>query len=195
MDPLFWSVVLLIAGLLLVVAEVFVPSGGVLGFLAVTTVLAAVATAFYNRGLEVGLVFVLITAFAVPAVLAAGFRYWPHTPMGKRVLLEIPTEQEVLPDSPQRRMLRRLVGKVGIAKSMMLPSGAVSVEGLTVDAVSEGVAIEPGQHVRVIEVHGNRVVVSPTDEQLTRTEAVNREPNDLLSQPIEWLGLEDEPLA
>ena len=195
MDPLFWSIILLAVGLLMLLLEVFVPSGGVLGFLSVVAVLASIVTAFYNRGLEVGLIFVVLTALAVPAVLAAAFRYWPHTPMGKRVLLDLPTEQEVLPDTPQLRKLRSLVGKVGVAKSMMLPSGAVAVEGLTVDAVSDGTAIEPGQHVRVIEVHGNRVVVSPTDEEPTHAEAAIRDPNDILSQPIESLWLDDEPLA
>ena len=43
----------------------------------------------------------------------------------------------------------------------MLPSGAVAFEELTVDAVSEGMAIEAGQKVRVVDVRGNRVVVRP----------------------------------
>ena len=195
MDPLFWSVILLFVGLLLMSLEVFVPSGGILGFLSAATVLAAIGTAFYNRGIETGLLFVLVAVLAVPAVLATAFRYWPQTPMGRRVLLEVPTEQEVLPNTPQRRALRQLVGKVGVAKSMMLPSGAVKVDGMTVDAVSDGTAIEAGQRVRVIEVHGNRVVVSLTDDALDEGSAEDRDPNDILSQPIESLGLEDEPLT
>ena len=51
---------------------------------------------------------------------------------------------------------------------MMLPSGAVLISGRTIDAVSEGVPIDPGQLVRIIQVRGNRVVVRPveTDEVL-----------------------------
>lgn len=195
MDPLFWSIILLVAGLVLIMLEVFVPSGGVIGFLAVCALTASIATAFYNRGLEIGLIFILIAGVTIPAVLATAFRYWPHTPFGKRVLLEVPTEQEVLPDTPQMRMLRGLVGKVGVARSMMLPSGAVLVDGHTVDAVSEGVPIESGQYVRVIEVRGNRVVVSPTDDRPTHTESARQSTEDILSQPIKSLGLDDEPLA
>lgn len=193
MDPIVWSILLLVAGLLLILVEVFVPSGGILAFLSIATVVAAVATAFYNRGAEVGTIFLLVTAVAVPIVLTGALRYWPHTAIGKRVLLDIPTEEEVLPDTPQLRQLRELVGKVGVAKSMMLPSGAVSVEGVTYDAVSEGVAIEVGQRVRVIEVHGNRVVVSPTEEMPTAG-ASHQTSADILNQPIESLGL-DDPLA
>ena len=74
----------------------------------------------------------------------------------------------------------------------MLPSGAVMVEGQTIDALSEGMPIEAGQRVRVIEVRGNRVVVRPADD--------DEQPDpddDVLSRPIESLGLDslEDPLA
>jgi membrane-bound ClpP family serine protease len=190
MDPLVWSALLLLLGLILVVVEVFIPSGGILGFLSIASLLSAVIMAFYHRGAEVGFMFLAITAVTVPAALALAFRWWPHTPMGRRLLLDVPTSEEVLPDSPQRRNLRQMVGKLGVAKSLMLPSGAVLVEGQTIDALSEGIPIEPGQRVRVIEVRGNRVLVRPAEDE---------EPpaDDLLSQPIESLGLDslEDPLA
>lgn len=192
MDPLAWSVLLLLLGLLLLFLEVFVPSGGVLGFISVASIAAAIALAFYHRGLEIGLLFMVLAAVAVPSVLMLAFRWWPLTPMGKRLLLEVPSGKDMLPDSPQRRKLRELVGHVGEATTLMLPSGAVRVDGMTVDAVSEGMPIEAGQRVKIIDVHGNRVLVRPSDE-----EPQTRTPNDVLSQPIESLGLEgfEEPLA
>jgi membrane-bound ClpP family serine protease len=193
MDPLVWSILLLVAGLLLVLVEVFVPSGGIIGFLSLSSVLAAIVIAFYNRGLETGMIFLVAAAVGIPLVLSIGFRYWPQTQIGKRVLLEVPTESELLPDSPQRRALRKLVGKVGIAKSMMLPSGAITIQGQTVDAVTEGMAIEPGQRVEVIEVSGNRVVVRPADDRSISTTRSSED--DILSRPLDSLGLEDEPLA
>jgi membrane-bound ClpP family serine protease len=194
MDPLLWSAILLVMGLILVMLEVFVPSGGVLGFLSVAMILSSIVMAFYNRGIEIGMLFLVAAVVAVPAVLVTAFRYWPQTPMGKRLLLSVPREAEVLPDTPQLRALRQLVGKVGVAKSMMLPSGAVAVDGVTVDAVSEGMAIEPGQRVRVVEVRGNRVVVTPTTDE-PRAPKNLENVDDILSRPIESLGLEDEPLA
>jgi membrane-bound serine protease (ClpP class) len=191
MDPLAWSILLLSLGLLLLFLEVFVPTGGVLGFISVSAIVASIVLAFYHRGLEIGLGFLALAAVAVPSVLMLAFRWWPLTPMGKRLLLGVPDGKDVLPDSPQRRKLRELVGKVGVAKSMMLPSGAVLVDGMTVDAVSEGMPIEAGQRVKVTDVHGNRILVQPSDE-----EPGTRGSADLLSQPIESLGLEgfEEPL-
>jgi membrane-bound ClpP family serine protease len=193
MDPLAWSAILMAFGLLLVLLEVFVPSGGVLGFLSISSLMAAVVLAFYHRGLEAGLIFLAVAAVGVPVTLVAAFHFWPHTPMGKRLLLSIPTSEEVLPDTPLRRELRELVGKVGTAKTVMLPSGAITVAGKTIDALSAGMPIEPGQRVRVIEVRGNRVVVLPVSEDSQS----QGEKDDILSQSIESLGLNpfDEPLS
>jgi membrane-bound serine protease (ClpP class) len=112
--------------------------------------------------------------------------------MGRRLLLGVPKPEEVLPDSPQRQRLRQLVGQFGIARTMMMPSGAIEIAGQTVDALSEGIPIEPGQAIEVIEVRGTRVLVRPADPAIPRQPA-----GDLLSQPLESLGIEgfDEPLS
>jgi membrane-bound ClpP family serine protease len=190
MDPLAWSALLLLLGLMLVMVEVFIPSGGALGFLSIASLVAAIILAFYHRGAQVGFLFLIATAAALPITLMLAFRWWPKTPMGRRLLLGVPTSEEVLPDSPERRWLRQMVGKVGVAKSVMLPSGAVLVEGHMIDALSEGAPIEAGQRVRVIEVSGNRVVVRADDDQPLP-------PDDVLSRPIDFLGLDslDDPLA
>jgi membrane-bound ClpP family serine protease len=193
MDPILWAILLLAFGLALICAEVFVPSGGVLGFLSVASMVAAIALAFYYHGAEVGLIFLFVTIVAVPGALSLAFRYWPQTPMGRRLLLEVPRPEEVLPDNPQRQRLRQLVGRVGVAKTLMMPSGAVEIDGETIDALSEGVPIDPGQRIQVIEVRGTRVLVRPVDEN-TQSQA---SADDVLSQPIESLGLDpfEDPLS
>ncbi|MES1213663.1 MAG: NfeD family protein, partial [Singulisphaera sp.] len=104
----------------------------------------------------------------------------------------LPQGDDVLPDSDKRRNLKLLVGKLGKARTLMLPSGAVDVDGAIVDALSEGVAIEAGSWVKVVEVRGTRVVVRPTEE---RPQAVEH-PSEL-DQSIESIGLDpfEDPLA
>ncbi len=74
----------------------------------------------------------------------------------------------------------------------MLPSGAVDIDGTIVDALSEGMAIEAGGWVKVIEVRGTRVVVRPTDERPQTAD----QPAEL-DQSIESIGLDpfEDPLA
>ena len=45
MNPLVWITGLLLVGLFVMVLEVFIPSGGLLGFISIAAIVAAVATA------------------------------------------------------------------------------------------------------------------------------------------------------
>ena len=51
MSPLLWITGLLFVGLLVMVLEVFIPSGGLLGFISIAAIVAAVATAFVEQGI------------------------------------------------------------------------------------------------------------------------------------------------
>lgn len=184
-----WAVLLLIIGLALAIMEVFVPSGGILGFLSLSSIVAAIVVGFMDGRSWIGMTVLSVAVFGLPSVLVFALKVWPSTPMGRRMLLGVPTGDEVMPDIPRQRSLKDLVGRVGYAKSKMLPSGAVSIEGRTIDAVSEGMPIEVRQRVRVIEVHGSRVVVRPLDED----EPSQDDPD--LSRPIDVVLLDpfDEP--
>ena len=119
-------------------------------------------------------IFATITVFAVPTLIAVAFKYWPKTPMGKKFLGELPTDEEVLPEESRRG----LIGRVGVARSKMLPSGAVEVDGQMIDAVTQGQAIEPGAYVVIIEVRANRVVVRPAGKDQRPS---HQNPKDMLS--------------
>jgi membrane-bound serine protease (ClpP class) len=88
-----------------------------------------------------------------------------------------------MPDDPDKERLKSLVGRLGRAKSKMLLSGVIIVDGRTVDAVSESMPIEVGQIVRVVQVRGHGVVVRPADD-----EQPAEQPTDPLRQTY------DEPI-
>ncbi|MCA9258010.1 MAG: hypothetical protein KDA61_02365 [Planctomycetales bacterium] len=194
-DPLVWALIWFFVGSALLVMEVFIPSGGILGFLAVAAFVSGGYVAF-SRDTTTGLAYIAIALFATPALVGAAFKAWPYTPMGRAFLGELPSPEKTMVDDPRRR----LVGRLGIAKSKMLPSGAVEVDGSLVDAVSQGMAVEAGQLVIVQEVRGNRVVVRLATEA-EKTQALGASnvaaSEDLLARPLEDLGLEsfDDPLS
>lgn len=189
LDPLTWAVLLMLIGCGLVVLEVFIPSGGLLSFFSAIAIVASIVMAF-RCDATIGMGFVVLTLVAVPATLGLAFKYWPSTPMGKAFLGELKSTADLRPVDPRRE----LVGKVGIAKSKMLPSGSVQIDGKYIDAISQGMAIDIGQAVVVAEVRANRVVVRPADEDEARQ--LVKDPRDVFSTPIEELGMEsfDEPL-
>lgn len=178
-DPWVWALLLVLVGLALAVLEVFIPNGGILAFLSICSMLGAIVLGF-RQGPLAGLGILAVAIVGLPIVVVLALKYWPETPLGKRVMLGSPRSEDVQPDFAERRGLAELVGQVGQAKSPMLPSGAVSVAGRTIDAVSEGVPIEPGQRVQVVEVRGNRVVVRPVEDEPPRSD----DP-DPLHRPIE----------
>lgn len=189
LDPLGWAMVLLVLGCGLLVLEVFIPSGGIFGFLATVAVVGSLIMAF-RRDTTTGLSFMAVAVFAVPTVLGVAFKYWPRTPMGRAFLGEVPSEDDVKTDDPRRA----LVGRVGVAQSKMLPSGAVLIDGQYIDAVSQGLAIDPGEPVVVVEVRANRVMVRPARAHEVRT--ADLRPDDVLSRPLQDFGLDgmDEAL-
>jgi membrane-bound ClpP family serine protease len=188
-----WAVLLMLIGCVLVVMEVFIPSGGIISILAAVSFIGSIFIAFQDSattGPTTGLIFTAVTVFAVPTLVALAFKYWPRTPMGKAFLGELPTDEEVLPEDPRRALL----GRVGVARTKMLPSGAVEIDGQMIDAVTQGQAIEPGTYVVVAEVRANRVVVRPAGKDQRPS---HQNPGDLLSRPIEELGIDslEDPLA
>lgn len=181
-----WVILLMLVGVVVAVMEMFIPSGGVLGVIAAVSFLAAILLVGFEYGFTVGISVLTVAMIVFPLVGFWLVRWWPNSPMGRRILPDIPDEDKLRPYEPK---LASLVGKVGKAKTMMLPSGAAVVEGRTVNAMSEGLPIEPGQLVRVVKVVGNQVIVRPCDEE-PEAEPESRPAEDDLSQPIDSLGLD-----
>jgi membrane-bound ClpP family serine protease len=161
MTSLVWIVALVLVGLAMMVLEVFVPSGGVLGFLSVVALVAGIVTAFLEQGPWAGMAAVAATCVAVPAVLAAAFRWFPETPLGRRVIPPPPGAGDVVPDIDRRQRLRGLVGRRGRTTCDLLPWGTVTVDGHEVDAISDGGPLDRGAEIEVVGVQGMAVVVRP----------------------------------
>jgi membrane-bound ClpP family serine protease len=172
MESWIWPLLLLTVGLGLAVLEVFFTSAGILALASAAVLLAAVVVGF-RQGPGIGMTILGLIVVVTPTVVILAFRWWPYTSMGKQVLLEVPRAEDVLPDDPDRRQLKGLVGRMGRAKCRMLPGGVVVIDGRTADAVSEGMAIEAGQPVRVIKVQANRLVVRPVEEETPTESAEN----------------------
>jgi membrane-bound serine protease (ClpP class) len=187
LDGISIAVLLTLVGSLLVVAEVFFPSGGVLGLLSTAAFLGAIYSAYTSGGWLYGLGFAAIEVTIAPLLLYGAFTALPKTPMGRLLVGEAPTEAEVLPEDHHRG----LVGRVGIARSKMLPAGSVEVDGQMLDAVSQGQAIEPGEYVKVVEASRTRIVVRRASATERPTPGTSTAKSDVLSRPATELGLED----
>jgi membrane-bound ClpP family serine protease len=166
------EVMLFVAGLVCLAAEIFVvPGMGVLGLGGGLLVIASLVLAsqsfvlpandYQVRQLQWSLLGILGAGVGV-GVFAAAVRQWlPSTPVLRHVLLVPPeTETAVIEDSAEG-----LVGTTGVTTTRLAPAGKAEVDGQLRDVWSEGMLIEPGTTVRVVAVRAGRVMVLPQPPQ------------------------------
>ena len=192
----YWALVLLVAGLFVVALELFIPSAGVLGVIAATLIISGIVLGFMHD-LTSGAFLLMIAVVALPVLLGVMFKIWPHTPLGRRILLKDLKPEDILPNkSHYQKRNTSLVGQLGIAKTKMLPSGIVIVAGEKYDAISEGFAIEAGDPVKISSVREHRIYVQPYDGEVEDSSDLPVRDRDILSQPIEELGIDPiDPLG
>lgn len=161
------AIVLMTLGLFLIIAEVAVPSFGLLGGLATFSIIASVFVA-WQEDPALGSSFLVAAVLLVPAFVVIGFKILPRTPLGKRLILSGPT---FVDGAAVDQRDKGLEGSEGVAMTTLRPAGMARLAGRRVDVVSRGELIEEGARVRVLEVRGNRVVVTRVHEIEPRQQA------------------------
>ena len=178
MENWVWAILLLIGAVGLGFLELFIPSGGVLGIVAVLALLGSLVFAFM-QGTAFGLGLLLVVVVGVPFLVWYMLQIWQVTPIGRRILLD-PAEDPALQPNEVLERHKALLGKTGTAKSRMMPSGMIEVEGVRYDAVSAGMPIDPGTPIRVVHVDGINLTVRPanaTPKPIVSSVASNETPH------------------
>ena len=92
--------VLFLACALLIIAEVFIPSGGLISILALASAIGGIIVCFSQSLLAgwIGLIFAIIM---IPGVLIIAYKVLPKTRFGKQVILSPPERQQgdAIPDT------------------------------------------------------------------------------------------------
>lgn len=159
---MFWwlllAIVLYLLCAVLVVAEVFIPSGGLLSICALAC-LAGGIIIFFNVSSAAGLMGIVIAVIMIPVLLIISYKALPNTRFGRSVTLTPPAREqgEGIPD---RQLLKKLVGKEGVVLTPLRPVGICDFNGNRIQCVAENGFIEKSEKIRVILVEGTRVVVT-----------------------------------
>jgi membrane-bound ClpP family serine protease len=164
MDNLSIGFILIGAAFVLLAGELLLTTGGVLLVMAGILDLIGVAMVFYYGDRYLGFVTVAAEAILLPLAAALALYVWPHTPMGRRLILRNADRAgSTLAATPIYRELEQLRGRIGKAASVLRPAGVVEFDGRRVDCLSEGILIEPETWVRCIDVKAGHVIVRPID--------------------------------
>lgn len=162
-DLLMWGLLLIGAGVVLLLTDMFVPSGGILSILAGVCAIAGIVLLF-KHDTTWGLAGSLAVLVLGPMAVAFMLKVWPHTPMG-RAILGTPSEEEVqkqqVAAEHERDQWLALVGKEALVLTELRPIGVVEIDGKRYDALCETTFVGSGQKVRVTSVESRQVKVRP----------------------------------
>ena len=202
---MLWSVGLMLLAGLLVLLEFLVPSAGLLGIGAAMAAAAALFLA-YSESLAAGLTMTGLLALGAPALFIAAIRIWPHTPIGRRILNLPPLDTSkhrqssggTDSDGTSRvweldNPYKNLLGKVGTARTHLLPSGQIEVDGHRYDAVAMGTAVDQGEFVEITNVDAGKIRVQKTTRRPASRLAEDVIDNNLGGLAIPAMGCEHEP--
>ena len=159
---LAFAIFLYFACAALILAEVFVPSGGLLGACALICLIGGVAI-FFRHSAVAGCVGVGAAIVMIPSILAVAYKIFPKTRFGKSVTLSPPERQQgdAIPDTPE---LKGLLGAVGTVLTPLRPVGMCDFSGQRVECVAESGYIDRGKKVKVIDVESTKVTVRLIEE-------------------------------
>jgi len=165
MGSLTLAYVLIGVGLLLLLAELFIPSSGVLLVLALCSLIFGVTMTFlYSENPATGVITLICVVIALPLIGGLMLHYWPKTRVGKQFFLLSPDEDATIASMPVHMELEALRGRFGRAISSLRPAGVVEFDGRRIDCITEGMMVEPGQWVRCIDVKAGKVVVRAAEK-------------------------------
>lgn len=158
------DIVLLVAGMILIMVEVFAAPGTIVpGVLGVIAILAALVRIFQGDAIAV---IGWATLFA-SALLILLLWYVPRTRVASRLMLETRLAGgggATVSLTPQLNA-GDLVGMIGVAASDLRPAGVARIAGERIDVLTQGDFIRAGTRIEVRSVEGNRVVVRALEDE------------------------------
>lgn len=163
MDNLSLAYLLIAIGVLVLLAEIFIPSAGLLFVLGMAALVGGIVLAF-REDTSIGWLTLTGVIVCVPVAGSVLFHYWPKTRLGKRFFLTSSDEDATVASMPTLMELEQLRGRLGRTLSSLRPSGVVDFDGRRIDTITEGMMVEPDHWVRCIDVRAGRVVVRPVDK-------------------------------
>jgi membrane-bound serine protease (ClpP class) len=165
--------ILFVVGIALLALEIFViPGFGVAGISGIIAIVVSIFLALigdplppipgirreYIEALQI-ISYSFIAAFVITIL---SLRFIPQTNLWKRArhrLVLVPTQASELGYRATPVIQEKLIGKEGIAETILRPAGRAKFDKDTLSVVTEGEFINAGEKIKIINVEGNRIVV------------------------------------
>lgn len=158
-DSLFLPIILQLAGVVVIIAEIIIPSGGILSIVAIGVFGYSLFIVFNEISMTIGFAFVAADLILIPVLVIVGLKLLARSPATLRKTL---SRKEGV--SSQSSELESYVGTQGNAVTDLRPAGIAVINGKRVDVVTRGEYLEKDSAIIVTAVTGNQIIVRKKDE-------------------------------
>jgi membrane-bound ClpP family serine protease len=158
MSALTLIILLFACGALVLVAELFIPSHGVLTVLGVGLLIAGIVQTFHLFGERAGSLATMACLVGLPLFALASVKIWPKTWVGRRVAPRNPIVTQRDTSVPVEE-LSRYIGQSGRSITQLRPVGFCEFQGRRVPCIAEFGLIESGVFVEGVRLSGANLAV------------------------------------
>lgn len=158
MSELSLILFLFAAGALVLIAELFIPSHGLLSVLAVGLLVAGIVQTFRVAGYQAGTFAILGCLVGLPTFALAAIKIWPKTWIGQRIAPPNPIFTATDSSVPVEE-ISGFVGQSGRSLTSLRPVGVCEFHGRRVPCIAEFGMIEPGTPVVGVRMAGPNLAV------------------------------------
>lgn len=141
-------------GVLVIIAEIILPSGGILSILATGLFGYSLYIVFTQISSSAGMAFIIADLILIPILVYFGLKFLAKSPVTLRKKLS--KEDGVTSQSPDQDAY---LGRQGVTISDLRPSGVAIVDDERLDVVTRGEYVEKQTEIVVISVSGNQIIV------------------------------------
>ena len=158
-DSLFLPIILQLVGVVVIIAEIILTSGGILSIEALSVFGYSLFIIFNEISMTIGFSFVAADLILIPVLVIVGLKLLARSPVTLRKTL---SRKEGV--SSQSSELESYVGTQGNAVTDLRPAGIAVINGKRVDVVTRGEYLEKDSAIIVTAVTGNQIIVRKKDE-------------------------------
>jgi membrane-bound serine protease (ClpP class) len=158
-DSLLFPIILQLVGVVVIIAEIILPSGGILSIVALGVFGYSLFIVFNEISMIIGFSFVAADLILIPVLVIVGLKLLARSPVTLRKTL---SRKEGV--SSQSSELGSYVGTQGNAVTDLRPAGIAVINGKRVDVVTRGEYLEKDSAIIVTAVTGNQIIVRKKDE-------------------------------
>ena len=154
------AILLMLYGIavLFLIAEIFIPSHGILTIAGVGFLVAAVVKTFEVGGKDAGTIAIFACFIFLPTFAFLAIKYWPRTPIGKLIAPANPELTSADTSIPVEELASH-IGRSGRAVSELRPVGICEFDGRRISCVAEFGMLDSGVEVEGIAIKGGNLSV------------------------------------